>query len=263
MQTRKELELGVLLGKTYWKVLKIVVNKVSKDMYVILPIPYAGLHWSIHSPKPPTHPDWLIHVRSREELGIEEKVDLELSSMFGYFNNFVEGIVDTVKVRSLTNDKVLVMPPNLFSSYVEHQPSDKKKTIVDLGQMIKATSTGTFYRTRAKYLPNLIREIKRQSPSINKDVNIFGLANDRVVIPITSKRMLEFDPNQLTEELSSIHPINAFFDPMQRAIERFRTERPSILQGWFTNNLERDFNNFMKPLESSKPRIVDFPKDRD
>jgi len=75
--------------------------------------------------------------------------------------------------------------------------------------------------------------------------------------------MLEFDPNQLTEELSNIHPINAFFDPMQRAIERFRTERPGILQGWFTNNLERDFNNFMKPLESSKPRIVDFPKDRD
>jgi len=262
MQTRKELELGVLLGKTYWKVLKIVVNKVSKDMYVILPIPYAGLHWSIHSPKPPTHPDWLIHVRSREELGIEEKVDLKLSSMLGYFNNFVEGILDAVKVRSLTNDKVLVMPPNLFSSYAEHQLSNKKKTIVDLGQMIKATSTGTFYRTQAKYLPHLIREIKRQSPSITRDVNIFGLANDRVVIPITSKRMLELDPHQLTEELSNIHPINAFFTPMQRAIEQLEVLRPTILQEWSPNNLARDLENFIGPLESSKPRIVDFPKDR-
>jgi len=262
MQTRKELELGVLLGKTYWKVLKIVVNKVSKDMYVILPIPYAGLHWSIHSPKPPTHPDWLIHVRSREELGIEEKVDLELSSMLDYFNNFVEGIMDAVKVRSLTNDKLLVMPPNLFSSYVEHQPSDKKKTIVDIGQLIRATSTGTFYRTRAKYLPHLIREIKRQSPSISQDVNIFGLSSDKIVIPITSKRMLELDHHQLTEELSNIHPINAFFDPMQRAIERLRASRPTIFQEWFPNNLARDFENFIEPLESWKPRIVDFPKGR-
>lgn len=262
MQTSKELELGVLLGKTYWKVLKIVVNKVSKDMYVILPIPYAGLHWSIHSPKPPTHPDWLIHVRSREELGIEEKVDLELSSMLDYINSFVEGIMGAVKVRSLTNDKVLVMPPNLFSSYAEHQQSDKKKTIVDVGQLIRATSTGTFYRTRAKYLPHLIREIKRKSPSISKDVNIFGLSNDKVVIPITSKRMLELDSHQLSEILSNIHPINAFFDPMQRAIERLRAQRPGVLQEWFTNNLGRDFNNFMKPLESSKPRIVDFPNSR-
>jgi hypothetical protein len=262
MQTSKEFEVGVLLGKTYWKVLKIVVNKVSKDMYVILPIPYAGLHWSIHPPKSPIHPDWLIHVRSREELGIEEKVDLKLSAMLDYFNNFVERIVDAVKVRSLTNEKVLVMPPNLFSSYVEHQLSNKRKTMVDLGQMIRATSTGTFYRTRAKYLPHLIRKIKRQSPSISKDVNIFGLANDRVVIPITSKRMLEFDPHQLTEELSNIHPINAFFDPMQRAIERLKALRPSILQEWYPNNIARDLENFIEPLESSKPRIVDFPKNR-
>lgn len=263
MQTSKELELGVLLGKTYWKVLKIVVNKISKDMYVILPIPYAGLHWSIHSPKPPAYPDWLIHVRSREELGIEEKVDLDLSSTLDYLGDFVEGFMDSVKVRSLTNDEVLVMPPNLLSCFVERQISQREKTVVDLGRLIKATSTGTFYRTQAKYLPHLIREIKRQSPSIDQDVNIFGLSNDKTVIPITSKRMLELDHRQLTEELSNIHPIDAFFDPMQRAIERLKAARPTILQEWAPNSLARDFENFIEPLESSRPRIVDFPKGRD
>ena len=262
MQTRKELELGVLLGKTYWKVLKIVVNKVSKDMYVILPIPYAGLHWSIHSPKPPAYPNWLIHVRSREDLGIKEKVDLELSHMLNSLSSFAERFVDAFRVRSLTDDEILVMPPNLFSAYVEHQTSNREKTIVDIGQLIRTTAKGTFYRTQAKYLPHLVQEIKRQSPSINRDVNIFGLASDKIVIPITSKRMLELDHHQLTEELSNIHPINAFFDPMQRAIERLKASRPTILQEWFPNNLARDFETFLEPLESSKPRIVDFPKGR-
>lgn len=262
MQTRKELELGVLLGKTYWKVLKIVVNKVSKDMYVILPIPYAGLHWSIHSPKPPTHPDWLIHVRSREELGIEGKVDLQLSDMLNSLTSFAEGFTDAFRVRSLTDDEILVMPPNLFSSYVENQTSNREKTILDIGQIIRTTAKGTFYRTQAKYFPHLIREIKRQSPSMGQDINIFGLSNDKIVIPITSKRMLEFDYRQLTEELSNIHPINAFFTPMQRAIEQLEVLRPTIPQEWTPNNLGRDLENFIGTLELSKPRIVDFPKDR-
>jgi len=125
MQTRKEIEFGVMLGKTYWKVLKIVVNKVSKDVYVILPIPDAGLHWSIHSPKPPTFPNWFMHVRSRDELGIEEKVDLELSPTLESLDSFVEGFMDTFRVRSLTDEEILVMPPNLFSCFVERQMSNK------------------------------------------------------------------------------------------------------------------------------------------
>lgn len=262
MKNRNELEFGVLLGKTYWKVLKIVVNKVSKDMYVILPIPYAGLHWSIHSPKPPTHPNWLVHVRSRKELEIEESVELDVSSTLDSLANFMEGLIDSVKVRPLTNEKVLVMPPNLFSSYIERQSGKKEQEILDIGQLLRTTSTGTFYRTRAKYLPRLIREIKQQNPSVDNEVNIFGLSDDRVVIPITSKRMLEFDPNQITEEFSKLQPMNEFFDPMQRAIDRLRTLKPNLLQEWFADNLKKDFDNFIKPLESSKPQIVNFPRNR-
>lgn len=262
MKNRNELEFGILLGKTYWKVLKIIVNKISKDMYVILPIPYAGLHWSIHSPKPPTHPDWLIHVRSRKELEIEEKVELELSSTLDYMTDFVEGLIDSVKIRPLTNEKVLVMPPNLFSSYIERQSGRKEQKILDIGNLIRKTSRGTFYKTRAKYLPHLIREIKQQNPSFDNEINIFGLSDDRVIIPVTSKRMLELDPNQLTEKLTNIQPINEFFNPMQRAIDRLRTSKPDLLQEWFTKNLKRDFDNFLKPLESSKPQIVDFPRNR-
>jgi hypothetical protein len=231
-------------------------------MYVILPIPYAGLHWSIHSPKPPTHPNWLIHVRSRKELEIEEKVELELSSTLDYMTDFVEGLIDSVKIRPLTNDKVLVMPPNLFSSYIESQSGKKEQKILDIGHLIRTTSRGTFYKTRAKYLPHLMREIKKQNPSLDNAINIFGLADDRVIIPVTSKRMLELDPRQLTEKLRNIQPLNEFFNPMQRAIDRLRTSKPDLLQEWFTKNLTRDFDNFLKPLESSKPQIVDFPGKR-
>ena len=260
MQTRKEFEIGVMLGKTYWKVLKFVVNKISKDAYLILPIPYAGLHWSIHSPKPPTFPNWLIQVRSREELGIEEKVDLELSPMLESFGTFVEGFMGSFRVCSLTDEEILVMPPNLFSCFAERQMGNKEKTIVDIGQLIRASSTGTFYRTRAKHLPYLLREIKRQNPSFSRDVNIFGVSNDKMVIPITTKRMLEFDYHQLTEKLSNMPSIDAFFDPMQKAIERLKVTRPDVFQEWFPNDITRDFDNFIEPLKSSKPRFADFPK---
>lgn len=260
MRTKKEFEFGVMLGKTYWKVLKIVVNKISKDAYLILPIPYAGLHWSIHSPKPPTFPNWFIHVRSREELGIEEKVYLELSPMLESLSSFVEGFMDSFRVCSPTDEEILVMPPDLFSGYVERQTGNKEKTIADIGQFIRAMSTGTFYRTRAKHLPYLLREIKRQNPSFGKDVNIFGVSNDKMVIPITSKRMLEFDYRQLTEKLRNMHSIDAFFDPMQRAIERLKVIKPAVFQEWLPNDLTRDFDNFIEPLKSSRPRFVDFPK---
>ena len=261
MQTKKEFEFGVMLGKTYWKVLKFVVNTISKDAYLILPIPYAGLHWSIHSPKPPTFPNWLIHVRSRKEIGIEEKVDLELSPTLESLGSFAEGFMDSFRVRSSTDEELLVMPPNLFSCFLERQTSNKEKTIVDIGQLIRATSTGTFYRTKEKHLPRLVQEIKRQNPSFDKEVNIFGVSNDKMVIPITSKRILEFDYHQLTEKLSNVYSIDLFFEPMQRAIERLKVIRPDLFQRWFPRDLARDFNNFIGPLKSSKPRFVDFPKE--
>ena len=260
MPTTKEFECGVMLGKTYWKVLKIVVNRISKDTYVILPIPYAGLHWSIHSPKP-NFPDWLINVKSRKELGIEEKVDLELSPTLESLGSFVEEFMDTFRVCSPTDEETIVMPPNLFSCFVERQTNNKEKTIVDLGQLIRAISTGTFYRTRVKYLPYLLREVKRQDPSLSGDVNIFGVSDDKMVIPITSKRILEFDYRRLTEKLSDTHSIDAFFDPMQRAIERVKAVRPDVFRERFQNGIARDLYNFVEPLKSSKPRFVDFPKE--
>ena len=263
MQTRKEFEFGVMLGKTYWKVLKFVVNKILKDVYLILPIPYAGLHWSIHSPKPPTFPNWRIHVRSREELGIEEKVDLKLSPMFlqESLNDFVDGFIDTFRVCSPTDEEILVMPPSLFNCFAERQMGDKEKTIVDLGKLIRSMSTGTFYRTRTKHLPHLLQEIRQQNPSFSRDTNIFGVSNDKIVIPITSKRMLEFDYRQLTEKLSNMHSVDAFFDPMQRAIERLRELRPDLFQGWFPNDLATNFDNFIEPLKLLNPRFIDFPKE--
>jgi len=261
MQTKKEFEIGVMLGKTYWKVLKFVVNKISKDAYVILPIPYAGLHWSIHSPKPPTFPNWHIHVRSRKELGIDKQVDLELSPMFlrESLVNIVDGFMNTFRMRPLTDEDVWVMPPNLFNCFTERKMGDKEKTTVDLGQFIRAMSTGTFYRTRAKHLPRLLREIRRQNPSFRRDMNIFGVSNDKMVIPLTSKRMLEFDYRQLTEKLSNMHSVDAFFDPMQRAIERLRVLKPDVFQRWLPNDFTRDFDNIVEPLKSSKPRFVNFP----
>lgn len=263
MQTGEEFEIGVMLDKTYWKVLKFVVNKISKDVYLILPIPYAGLHWSIHSPKPPIFPNWCVHVRSREELGIEEKVELELSPVLfqEHLTDFANGFVDTFRMRSLTDEEVLVMPPNLFDCFTERKIGAKEKAIVDLGQMLRAMSTGTFYRTRAKHMPQLLREVRLKNPSFSSDMNLIGVSNDKMVIPLTSKRMLEFDYRQLTERLSNIHWIDAFFSPMQRAVERLRVLRPDVFEGWLPNDFARDLENIIEPLESSKPRFVDFPNE--
>lgn len=258
MSTRREFEIGVVLGRTYWKVLKFIVNRISRDAYLILPIPYAGLHWSIHPPKPPSFSDWLIHVRSRE-FGIEEKVDLDVSSTLESLGSFVEGFVDSCRVCTPTNEEILVMPPNLFSCFAEHQMGNKKKAVVDIGQLIRATATGTFYRTKVKHLPYLLRKVKGQNPSFSRDVTVFGVSDDKMVIPITTRQMLELDYRQLTEKLSRMPAISAFFDPMQRAIERLKAERPDLFRDWFPNDLKRDFSSFMEPLKSSKPRVVDFP----
>ena len=174
-------------------------------------------------------------------------------------SNFVEGFMDSFRVCSLTDEEILVMPPNLCSCFEERQMGNKEKTIVDIGHLIRATSIGTFYRTKAKHLPYLLREIKRQNPSFSRDVNILGVSNNKMVIPITSKRMLEFDYRHLTEKLSNRHSIDMFFDPMQRAIERLKVIRPNVFQGWFPTDLARDFDNFIEPLKSSKPRLVNFP----
>lgn len=137
--------------------------------------------------------------------------------------------------------------------------NDEEKTIVDIGQLIRATSTGTFYRTRAKHLPRLLREIRRQNLSFSKDVNIFGVSNDKIIIPISSRRMLEFEYRQLTDKLNDVLPIGAFFDPMQRAIKRLEVIRPTVFQEWFPNDFTRGLDNYTEPSESSRPRFVDYP----
>lgn len=78
-------------------------------------------------------------------------------------------------------------------------------------------------------------------------------------IPITARHALEFDYRQLTEKLSNMHWIGAFFDPMQRAVERLKVLRPDIFQKWFPEDFVTDIDNLIEPLGLSKPRFVDFP----
>ena len=69
----------------------------------------------------------------------------------------------------------------------------------------------------------------------------------------------EYEYQQLTDKLNDTHPFDAFFDPMQRAIEKLKVIRPNVFQEWFPNDFTRDLDNYLEPLELSKPRFADFP----
>jgi len=257
--TQREFEIGLQFGNTYWKLLKFKVNKISKDAYMIFPIPDVGLKLSIHSPKPPMFPNSHAHWGSHK-LGIEEDVDASFFSPEYLKESAMEYLESFRYCQPSGDEDVLVLHNFITDSLKQEALRSKERMVVDVGRVMQTMCNGTFYQTKAKKLPLLIRKIVRKDPSLNlrRDLSILALSEGRMIIPLSAKTMIEFDHLTFMEKLRGAG-FGSFINPMQRAFETVSRIKPDAFQKWFPASdmeefLEETTNNF----KQSKLKIVNF-----
>lgn len=254
--SQREYEIGLQFGNTYWKLLKFNVNKTSKDAYMIFPIPDVGLHLSIHSPKSHMFPNMHAHWRSYE-LNIEEDVDASFFSPEYLKESAMEYLESFRYYQPSGDEDVLVLHNFLTEALI---PRLEERMIVDVGRVMQTMCNGTFYQTKAKKLPLLIREIVRKNPSLDlrRDLSICALSEGRMIIPLSSRTMIEFDHLTFMEKLSGTG-FGSLINPMQRAFETISRLKPDAFQKWLpTSGIEEFFEETTNTLKQSEHKIVNF-----
>lgn len=259
MSAYREFEAGVQFGNTYLKLFKFVVNEVSKDTYIVFPIPDVGLKLSIHSPKPPMLPT--IHAHwSSHKLGIHEDIDASLFSEKNLQESAMEYLESFRYCQPSSDEEVTVFPSFLTDASRKEILGRKERTVIDIGRIMQTMCKGTFYRTKAKKLPLLIREMKRKNPSLDlrNDLSICALSENKMIIPLSSKTMIEFDHQTFMEKLRRTG-FNSLFNPMERAMETISRISPNVFQKWLpTSDIEEFFEETMNTMKQSEPKIVTF-----
>ena len=222
-------------------------------------IPDVGLKLSIHSPKPPTYPTMHVHWSSHK-LGIHEDIDGGIFSE-KYLKESAMGFLESFRYCQPSSDEdVTVFPTFLSDASRIETLGRKERTVIDLGRLMQTMCKGTFYQTKAKKLPLLIREMKRKDPSLDlrRDLSIWALSSDRMIIPLSSKTMIEFDHLTLMEKLRETG-FNSLFNPMERALENISRISPNAFQKWLpTSDIEEFFEETMNTMKQSEPKIVTF-----
>ena len=260
LSPQREFEVIVQFGDTYWKLFKFIVNEISKDLYLIFPIPEVGLKLSIHSPKPlmflNRHAHWSSH-----KLGFHEDIDFSFFSPEYLKESAMEFLESFRYCQPSSDEDVIVLQTNFLTDASKKETLRRKeRTIIDFGRLIQTMCKGTFYQTKAKKLPLLIREMERKNPSLDlrKDLNICALSEGRMIIPLSSKTMIEFDHLTFMEKLRG-SSFDSLFNPMQRAIETISRTNPSAFQKWLpTSHIEGFFEETLNGLKQSEPKIVNF-----
>jgi len=247
MSPQRRCEFGIQFGESYWKFFEFVVNPVSKDAYWILSIPDVALHLSIHSPKPPMYPNWHLHWKS-EPLGIDEDVDDTFFSPEDWKVWAMEWLENFKYYEPSSDENVTVFPLLTDAQRIETL-GKRERTIIDAGGFIQTISNGTFYRTKVRKLPLLIKE------RLHGNMNICGLSESGMIMPIDPETMIEIDPRTLNMEKLMRSKIGSLFNPMEKALETVQRTNPNSLQRWFPSP---DIDSFLNSTENSKPKIVDF-----
>jgi len=253
-------EIGLQFGNTYWKFLKFVSNRISKDAYLILPIPDVGLKLSIHSPKPPVLSSWHAHWSS-DKLEIHEDVDDSFVSP-EYWKESALEFFESFKYSRPSNDEdVIVLRTNFLTDALKRERLKMgERTIVDIGKFLKTMCKGRFYYTKAKKLPRLIHEMMKGETALNprESLSIVAASPDRMILPLSSKTMIEFDYRKFMERLGGTS-FESVFNPMQRAIETISRTNPTAFQRWLpSSSIELFSEETMNVLKQSKPEIVYF-----
>ncbi len=251
MSPQTENEIGIQFGDSYWKLFKFVVNPVSKDAYLFIPIPDVALHLSIHSPKLPTYPNWHLHWRS-EPLGIDEDVESNLFSPVDLQKWAMEWLEGFNYHEAASDEDVTVFP--LFTDAQRMETLGRRnKTVLDFGRLIQTMSKGTFYRTKVRKLPLLMRK----KPYGN--ISLCALSENGMILPIDTETMIEIDPHAFDMKRLMGCNVDSIFKPAERAIEVIQRTSPNSFQRWFpTSDFEGWIEETINPLKNSKPKIVDF-----
>jgi len=229
-------------------------------MYMIFPIPEVGLHLSIHSPKPPLFPNGHAHWRSHK-LGIEEDVDASFFSPEYWKESAIEYLQSFKCYPHLDDEDVLVLQPNFIMNNLRQVVLRRKeKMIVDVGKIMQGISRATFYQTKAKKLPLLVQKMERENSALNlyENLNIWALSEDRTIVALNSKTMIEFDHHNFMGKLLNTG-FSCLANPFQRAIETISRIRPDAFTQWLpASGIEEFFEESVNTLTESKLKIVNF-----
>lgn len=257
MGSQSELEIGILFGKTYWKFLKFIINEISKNAYLVIP---HVMKLSIHPPKPPKHPNTHIHWKDYE-LGIHEDID---SSFFTSesIEQAATDLLDSFGYYSPDNNEdVILLPTGCLSDVCRREiVRNRERMVVDAGRLIETIWRGTFYSTKARRLPLLVKRIMRNNPNhnLNEDLGFMGISQDRIIIPIDQDLMLGFEHDKLMENLTRTG-FGAFMNPMERAIETVLRVNPSVILKWIPQQrIEYFAKETFASLRQTEPNIVNF-----
>jgi hypothetical protein len=202
---------------------------------------------------PNTHVHW-----KSEPLDIEEDADASCFSP----ENLTEVAMNLLEsfryYQPSSNEDVIALQTD-FSSDIIRQETLQRKA-VDVGTLIQMMSKGAFYQTQEKKLPLLIQKVKRENPylDLSEDLSILAFSNDRMIIPLSSKTMVEFDHLTFLDKLRR-DSFDSLFNSMQRAIDRISRANPNAFQQWFPySNVQRYFEETMNSLKQSDPKIIRF-----
>lgn len=251
MSPQTRCEFSFQFGKSYWKFFEFKTNPVSKDAYWILPIPDVALHLSIHPPKLPMHPNWHLHWRS-EPLGIDEDVYDGFFSPENCTTWAMEWLENFKYYEPSSDENVTVFPLTTDAQRIDTL-GKRERTVVDVGRFMQTICNGTFYRTKVKRLPLLMRE----KPYGNMSVCAFSESG--IILPIDSKTMIEIDPHSINMEKLTRSNLGSIFDPMEKAFATIQRISPNSLQRWFPTSHVKDFlKETTDLLKHSKPKIIDF-----
>jgi len=256
MGSQKELEIGIMFGETYCKLFEFIINEITKNAYFV--IPYV-MKLSVHPPNPPKFLSWHAHWKDYEGK-IHEDIDPQSFSP-RFLKRTVNGFLHSFKLYPFTSDEdVIALSPDLITNaYKEEVVGNRERTTIDVGKTIASFSRGTFYNTRARRLPLLMKSMRRNNPSLlHDDLSILGISQDRIIIPIDQNLMLAFEHSKLMDRLMRTG-FGALINPMERAIETITRLNPSVIQRWMPQERIEGFaQEIMSSLKQTEPKIVDF-----
>ncbi|MHA1941422.1 MAG: hypothetical protein ACXAB2_05530 [Candidatus Hodarchaeales archaeon] len=230
MGSWKESELGVQFGNYYWKLLKIIVNQRTNDVYFIFPIPDVGLKYSYHPPKPPEHQTLHFHLQCNI-LGIHDDLDSSFLSP-SFLNDFTKNVYKSFRFRkTVSDDEVILFQSNNLRNLVAEESTKKgKKTVFNFESMLNLLGHGVFYSTTEKRLPQLLQDLQPRFDQHN--LNTLAVKQGSAIIPLSNSWMFEFQFQHVMDTLNrtSLKPI---FDPLGNAVNQIQQSYPTLLQRWF------------------------------
>ena len=109
-------------------------------------------------------------------------------------------------------------------------------------------------------MPSLISKIEKEShfPVMGDNLGIIAISENKMIFPIDSETMIELDPLAFKGKFEGTS-FNAFFNPMQKAIQAISSVNPSAYRRWLpSSDIESFLKETIKTVRQSKFNMVTF-----